>query len=401
MERDFIDLLQLQSRLKEGVECLFPGRVWLKAEVSAVKARSGGHCYLELSQSGENGLAAKASAIIWSSRYRFLAPYFESVTGSPLSEGMSVLVEIQVNYSQLYGLSLIINDIDPDFSLGQRELERRRTVDRLVKEGLADLQKRLSLPLLPRRLAVISASDAAGYRDFMRHLHENPYGFMFVTELVPAQMQGVSCPESVVAALDAVLDSGADYDAVLILRGGGAKLDLACYDDYYMSAVIAQYPLPVLTAVGHDQDYHVCDMVAHEYLKTPTALADYFIGIYEAEDERLSSCLTRMRMAFSHRLAVMEGEVGLLRSRIRGGLALKIGAMEAAVDVLGARIAAADPRALLSRGYVLAADSRGVVIKAAKGRKAGDRVTVMFRDGVLGCRVEDVSEFGEDDYEKE
>lgn len=192
MERDFIDLLELQSRLKEGVECLFPGRIWLKAEVSAVKARSGGHCYLELSQSGENGLAAKASAIIWSSKYRFLAPYFESVTGSPLSEGMSVLVEIQVNYSQLYGLSLIINDIDPDFSLGQRELERRRTVDRLVKEGLADLQKRLSLPLLPRRLAIISAPDAAGYRDFMRHLHENPYGFMFVTELFPAQMQGAS-----------------------------------------------------------------------------------------------------------------------------------------------------------------------------------------------------------------
>ena len=401
MERDFIDLLELQSRLKEGVECLFPGRIWLKAEVSAVKARSGGHCYLELSQSSENGLAAKASAIIWSSRYRFLAPYFESVTGSPLSEGMSVLVEIQVNYSQLYGLSLIINDIDPDFSLGQRELERRRTVDRLVKEGLADLQKRLSLPLLPRRLAIISAPDAAGYRDFMRHLHENPYGFMFVTELFPAQMQGASCPVSVVAALDAVLDSGADYDAVLILRGGGAKLDLACYDDYYMSAVIAQYPLPVLTAVGHDQDYHVCDMVAHEYLKTPTALADYFIGIYEAEDERLSSYLTRMRMAFSHRLAVMEGGIGLLKSRIRGGLALKIGAMESAVDVLGARIAAADPRALLSRGYVLAADSRGVVIKAAKGRKAGDRVTVMFSDGVLGCRVEDVSEFGGDDYGKE
>ena len=401
MERDFIDLLELQSRLKEGVECLFPGRIWLKAEVSAVKARSGGHCYLELSQSSENGLAAKASAIIWSSRYRFLAPYFESVTGSPLSEGMSVLVEIQVNYSQLYGLSLIINDIDPDFSLGQRELERRRTVDRLVKEGLADLQKRLSLPLLPRRLAIISAPDAAGYRDFMRHLHENPYGFMFVTELFPAQMQGASCPESVVAALDAVLDSGADYDAVLILRDGGAKLDLACYDDYYMSAVIAQYPLPVLTAVGHDQDYHVCDMVAHEYLKTPTALADYFIGIYEAEDERLSSYMTRMRMAFSHRLAVMEGGIGLLKSRIRGGLALKIGAMESAVDVLGARIAAADPRALLSRGYVLAADSRGVVIKAAKGRKAGDRVTVMFSDGVLGCRVEDVSEFGGDDYGKE
>lgn len=390
MERDFIDLLEFQSRLKEGVECLFPGKVWLKAEISAMKVRSGGHCYMELSQSGENGLEAKASAIIWNSRFRFLAPYFESVTGSVLSEGMCVLVEIQVSYSRLYGLSLIINDIDPEFSLGQNELERRLTVERLVREGLADMQKHLSLPLLPRRLAVISAPDAAGYRDFMRHLHENPCGFTFVTDLFPAVMQGVSCPASVVSALDAVLESGTAYDAVLILRGGGAKLDLACFDDYSMAAVIAQYPMPVLTAVGHDQDYHVCDMVAHEYLKTPTALADYFIDIYEAEDERLSSFATRMRLAFSRRLSAMDGGIGVLGSRIKAAFALKIKAMEASVDVIEARISAADPRAILARGYVLAADSRGVVMKTAAGRAKGDRISVLFGDGTLDCTVDEV-----------
>ena len=277
MEKEFIDLLELQTRLKKGVELLFPNRLWIKAEVSAVKARSGGHCYLELSQSDESGLVAKVNAIIWSSKYRFIAPYFESVTGSSLQEGMVVLVEVQVNFSQLYGLSLIINDIDPEFSLGVKELERQQTIERLQKEGLMELQKELALPVLPYSFAVISASDAAGYRDFVRHLDENPYGFKVALQLYPALMQGVECPESIISALDAIMDSGKEYDAVLILRGGGSKLDLACFDDYQLAAVIAQYPLPVLTAIGHDQDFHVCDMVAHGYVKTPTALADFIL----------------------------------------------------------------------------------------------------------------------------
>ena len=162
MEKDFIDLLEFQTRLKQGVECLFPSRIWVKAEVSAVKARNGGHCYLELSQSDAGGLLAKANAIIWASKYRFIAPYFESVTGSPISEGMTVLVEVQANYSQLYGFSLIINDVDPEYSLGIREMERQKTIERLAKEGLLELQKGLALPLLPYSMAVISAEDAAG-----------------------------------------------------------------------------------------------------------------------------------------------------------------------------------------------------------------------------------------------
>ena len=277
MEKEFIDLFELQSRLKEGIESLFPKRIWIRAEVSAVKARNGGHCYLELSQSDGKELMAKANAIIWSSRYRFIAPYFESVTGSPLQEGMAVLVEVQVNFSELYGLSLIINDINPEYSVGVKELERQKTVERLQKEGLMGLQKELQLPLLPERLAVISAEDAAGYRDFMRHIDGNPYGFRIETVLFPALMQGGGCPASIISALDAVMETAGRWDAVLILRGGGAKLDLACYDDYDLASVISQYPLPVLTAIGHDQDFHVCDMVAHEYLKTPTALADYIL----------------------------------------------------------------------------------------------------------------------------
>lgn len=390
MERKFIDLLELQLKLKQGVESLFPKRIWMKAEVSAVKARNGGHCYMELSQSDENGLQAKANAIIWSSKYRFIAPYFESVTGSQIQEGMVILVEVQVNYSELYGLSLIINDIDPEYSVGVKEAERQKTIERLQKEGLIGLQKELELPLLPYRLAVISAEDAAGYRDFIRHIDENPYGFKVEPVLFPALMQGADCPASIISAMDCIMEGGEHWDAVLILRGGGAKLDLACYDNYDLAAVISQYPLPVLTAVGHDQDFHVCDMVAYEYLKTPTALADYIMDIYEAEDERISSCETRVRLAVSNRLYRESSVLDSLAARIKGAFSLKIAAMESALQVLQTRIEAADPRRILERGYALAVDGDGVVLKNASGRAPGDKVSVMFADGTLDCTVNTV-----------
>ena len=387
MEKEFIDLFEFQTRLKEGVESLFPKRLWLKAEVSAIKARNGGHCYLELSQSNDNGLIAKAGAVIWSSRFRFIAPYFESVTGSPLQEGMSILVEVQPSYSQLYGFSLVINDIDPEFSLGIRELERQKTIERLQNEGLMDLQKELMLPYLPYKLAVISAEDAAGYRDFVRHIAENPYHFKVELDLFPALMQGKECPESIVAAMDRVLEAEVEYDAVLILRGGGSKLDLACYDDYNLAAVIAQFPLPVLTAVGHDQDFHVCDMVAHEYVKTPTALADYILDIYQNEDERISTLENRMRLAMTNRLYREEALLDSLAARVKGAFQLKIAAMEANLNMLQARIEGADPRRILQRGYVLATDADGVVLKGVAGRSEGDKVAMMFADGVLDCTV--------------
>ncbi|MGM9785493.1 MAG: exodeoxyribonuclease VII large subunit [Candidatus Cryptobacteroides sp.] len=390
MKRDFVDLFEFQTRMKEGIECLFPSRFWLRAEISAVKARPGGHCYLELSQSNDEGLTAKASAAIWSSKYRFIAPYFESVTGSPINEGMTVLVHVQATYSQIYGFTLVIDDIDPEYSLGQKEMERRRTVARLKEEGLMDLQKGLEFPALPYRFAVISAEDAAGYRDFMRHLHENPYGFTFCTDLFPALMQGSGCPGSIVAALDSVMDAGEDYDAVLILRGGGSKLDLSCYDDYGLASVIAQFPLPVLTAVGHDQDFHVCDMVAHTYVKTPTALADEIIAIYEDEDARLSSFALRMKMAFSGRISDAMGTIAILHSKIKSSFFLKISGMESAVEVLRTRIEAADPERVLERGYALALGPDGAVMKGVSSVVPGDRVGVMFADGTLRCRVEDI-----------
>ena len=370
MGKEIIGLHELQTRLKEGVEHIFPSKLWLKAEISAVKARPGGHCYMELSQSGEDGLLAKAQAIVWASRYRFIAPFFESVTGSPLSEGMEVLVRVQVNYSQLYGMSLIIDDIDPDFSLGEKERERQRTLARLKEEALMDMQQKLQLPKLPYCLAVVSAPDAAGYRDFMRHLHENGSGFVFRTELFPALMQGAGASASIIAAMDAALASGIPFDALLILRGGGARLDLACYDEYPLAEHVARFPVPVFTAIGHDQDVHICDMVAWTSVKTPTALADAFIGMYTAEDNAIASYAGRLKLAFLGKINAMESRIRLLEARITG----------------------ADPRNILKRGYVLTVDSAGLVIKGVAGRKPGDRIRLMYHDGNLGCTVSEVEE---------
>ncbi|MGN1216274.1 MAG: exodeoxyribonuclease VII large subunit, partial [Candidatus Cryptobacteroides sp.] len=255
---------------------------------------------------------------------------------------------------------------------------------------LMELQKGLGMARLPYRFAVISAEDAAGYRDFMKQLHENEYGFVFDTVLFPALMQGAQCPSSVIDAMDSVLECGEDFDAVLILRGGGSKLDLSCFDDYGLASVIAQYPLPVFTAVGHDQDFHVCDMVSYSYLKTPTALADELLSIYEDEDALLSSFVSRIRMAFLNRVAMNENRLTLLNSRIRGAFFLRLSKMESALEMLQTRIHAADPRKILERGYALALGPDGAVLKAAGGVCPGQKMGVMFSDGMIRCVVEKV-----------
>ena len=365
MEREYIDLYTLQSRLKLGLEDLFPEKIWVRAEIASVSVKANGHCYLDLSQNDSGGISARAKAVIWRSKYYQLNQFFLAATGSSLQAGMSVLVRVQVTYSELYGLTLVVDDLDPQFTLGEQELEKRRTIARLEAEGLLERQKALEPAALPYALAVVTARDAAGYGDFQRHLHGNEYGFVFRTDLFEATMQGPTAPESIVDALDRIESSDTPYDAVLILRGGGSVLDLACFDDYGLCWRIAQCPIPVYTAIGHDRDYHVADMVAYSYVKTPTALADLFLDCYMAEDERISAFSSRLRLAFLN----------------------KVNALVSRVDLLEARIKAADPRAILKRGYLLAADARGRVLKSAAAASPGDRISLLFSDGTLDCEV--------------
>lgn len=362
---DAISLFELQQQLKEGVQDVFPELLWVRAEVAQIQRRSNGHCYLELSQSEEGVLVAKARAVIWRNNYAAVSRSFADATGDQLQAGISILALVEVSYSELYGLTLIIEDIEPRFTLGEAELCRQRTLGRLEAENLLDRQKSLQFPFLPYNLAVISAADAAGYGDFCRHLAGNEYGFRYNVQLFEAAVQGVSAPASIIDALNAVESSPVRYDAVLIIRGGGSSLDLACFDDYDLCWSIAQCSIPVFTAIGHDKDFHVADRVAFRFLKTPTALADEFIAAYAAEDERIGSFETRLKLAFSARLA----------------------AMESRLEQLAARIEAANPRNLLTKGYGLITDERGVVIKSPKEVKIGEKITILFEKGRIGAEV--------------
>lgn len=365
MVKDYIGLAELLRQVREGVESLFPDRLWVRAEVASVQVKAGGHCYVDLCQNEVGRSVAKAKAVIWRSRYPALAAYFREASGGGLEPGMEILVRVCLSYSELYGMTLSIEEIEPLYTIGAAELQRRRTIQTLESEGMMDAQKRLSLPALPRRLAVISAANAAGYGDFCRHLEGNDCGFAFSVTLFEAVMQGSDAPASISDALARAESAGGRFDVVLIIRGGGSALDLSCFDDYGLCLAIASCGIPVLTAIGHERDYHVADMVAFSHVKTPTALADFFIDIMSAEDQQLGAFAQRLRLAFSARLAREEAALELLRSRIRS----------------------ADPRSILSRGYSLVADSAGHVLKSASSLRPGDGIRVLFADGTVNAKV--------------
>jgi len=264
-----------------------PDMYWVTAEVSEIKENYAGHCYLELieKQSDEKNVSARVRAIIWNNRYRFLKSLFENITGESLRAGMKVLVRVKVEYHELYGLSLIISDIDPSFTIGEMAVKRQMIIRKLEEEGVFSMNKELELPFVPRRIAVISSGSAAGFLDFMKHLRENSYGYVFYTALFETIMQGTETEKSVISALDRIAVHSEVFDVVAILRGGGSQSDLSWFDNYNIAYHVTQFPLPVITGIGHEKDLSVTDMVAFRALKTPTAVADYLINcIAEAED---------------------------------------------------------------------------------------------------------------------
>lgn len=387
--RNIMGLRELLAAVRECVEAGLGSQYWVRAEISELKNHPSGHCYLTLTESAESGaqtLVAKVSAIIWASRWRILKPYFESETGQSLSVGMTVLVRVQVQYSELYSLSLLVTDIDPAFTVGEQERIRRATIARLEKEGMMDMNPSLTLPRLPRRFAVISAETAAGYRDFMKHLHGNEYGFHFHTELFPALMQGQDSPQSIIAAMDAAAQRIGEFDALLILRGGGGAMDLICFDDYDLAVNVAQYPIPVLTGIGHDHDYHIVDMVAYANVKTPTALADYIVDIFAQEDFNLESMAARLRLAVRGKAAAQVERFDTLKMRIANAAAARFTDRLAALDRMELRVNAADPGKLLAKGWAMALKD-GHKVTSAEDIKEGDDIVLLLGNGRAEARI--------------
>lgn len=275
-----LKLSELNGLVKKAVGEAFTAPVWVIGEISELKTNRSGHCYLNLIEKEENGdaIVAQARATIWSYTYRMLRPYFESTTGQQLTEGLKVLVSVSVEFHELYGYSLNIRDIDPTYTLGDMARRRREIITRLQSEGVADMNKELDLPLVPQKIAVISSSTAAGYQDFIDQLTNNPAGYHFDLKLFPAIMQGNQAESSIIGALEQIYLYENFFDAVVIIRGGGSQADLSCFDNYNLAYYITQFPLPVITGVGHEKDDSIVDMVAHTRLKTPTAVAEFLIS---------------------------------------------------------------------------------------------------------------------------
>jgi exodeoxyribonuclease VII large subunit len=288
-----ITLKELYSLIGETIHDTFDHSYWIKAEIAKLTENYSGHCYLELvEKSTENeNIVAQGKAMIWSNIYRMLKAYFKTTTNRELAEGMKILFKARVEFHAVYGLSLNITDIDASYTIGDLALRKNLIIKKLKDEGVFDINRETMLSIVPQRIAVISSETAAGYNDFVTHLTENSAFYNFQITFFPAIMQGAKAEESIISALDSIYDSINKYDVVVIIRGGGSQTDLSCFDSYLLACHVAQFPIPIITGIGHEQDDSVTDMVAHTRLKTPTAVAEFLIDQFAAFEEKIDSYL--------------------------------------------------------------------------------------------------------------
>ncbi len=274
-----LSLSELQLIIRDSLYLALPEMYWVIAEISEINENFAGHCYLELIEKhpDEKNVRARVKAIIWSNRYSFLKSFFENITGESLKKGLKILVKTKVEYHELYGLSLVISDIDPAFTIGEMAMKRQLVIKRLVQEGVFSMNKELDFPAVPQRIAIISSKNAAGYSDFVKQLTDNGKGYVFYTALIETAMQGIDTEQGVISALDKIAINSHLFDLVVIIRGGGSQSDLSWFDSYNIAYHVTQFPLPVITGIGHDKNMSVTDMVANKSLKTPSAVANFLI----------------------------------------------------------------------------------------------------------------------------
>ena len=404
MSQQVLSLFELNRFVKQALHNHLPDTYWVQAELSDVRSNSSGHCYLEFVQkdTGGNHLIAKARGTIWSNIFKMLKPYFEQETGQQFASGIKVLVQVSVEFHELYGYSLTVLDIDPTYTLGDMARRRREIILRLEEEGVLTMNKDLDMPLAPQRIAVISSVTAAGYGDFCDQLRNNPYGLSFQTKLFPAIMQGERVEESIISALESVYQELDEWDVVVLIRGGGATSDLSGFDTYNLAANCAQFPLPIITGIGHERDETVLDIVAHTRVKTPTAAAEYLIGrLYETAlkledhasrvvnkvEERLNWEHTRLnrlseRIPMNVRMCLQSGHYAMkgIQHRIDVALQERLLKEKHRLQLLEHQVRTASPEHLLKRGYsITLLDGRAVTDISML--KEGDVVTTRYAKG--------------------
>ena len=403
--KNTITLLELQTMIKRGLTSLFSENYRVVAVINDIKENMSGHCYIELVEHNDDSTIpkAKASATIWSYTYRMLKPYFESETGTMLSAGMKILITVQIQYHELYGLSLNIIDIDPTYTIGEIQLQRQKTINKLIDDGIFDMNKSLPIPALPLRIAVISSISAAGYRDFINQLYGIKPNYNFQTRLFSATLQGKDAEVSIIAAIDEIYNDIENYDIVVIIRGGGSISDLACFDSYNLASCVAQIPIPVVTGIGHDKDVSVVDLVAHTMQKTPTAAAEFLIDCAAEQDGYINEIaekiidLTRMKLQNTkhelHNLAVqlknstaikIEYNKILVRNffsqQMKPLLASRFREMKKLLDSYQTQIELNSPQRILQRGYSIVRH-KGQTITSAAQLKPNDEIEITLYKG--------------------
>ena len=380
-------LSQLNKMVRDAIDMQLPDEYWVEAELSECREHNG-HCYLELIEKDEhtNTPVARASAKCWRQTWLMVKPYFERTTGEPLRTGMKVLLKVYAQFHEAFGFSWIVTDIEPNYTLGDMARKRLEIIRQLKEEGVFDLQRELRIPLFAKRIAVISAEHAAGYGDFCRQLEDNEYGFRFEVTLFPAIMQGEQVEQSIIAALERIYALNTSFDVVVIIRGGGATADLSGFDTLALAENVAQFPLPVITGIGHERDESILDMVAHTRVKTPTAAAALLIDHLRQVLERINSAQQRISTAIFQRIANQKMRLTNLQTLLPALVQRNLAEARHRIEMLEVLLKSHDPQRLLSRGYSITL-LNGRAVRDPQQLKAGDVLETRVEKGTIKSTV--------------
>ncbi len=378
-------LSELCDVIQDTVTTQLNEQYWVKAEIASFSIR--GHCYLELVEKADNGIiAAKMRATCWSHRFNILNPYFTQETGQNLQVGMQVLLLTTTEFHPVYGLSLNIHDIDPTYTLGDLARQRQITLQRLQEDGVLELQQSLTIPTLPRHIAIISSPDAAGYTDFCHQLTHNNLHFSFITQLFPATMQGENAADSIIQALLSIAQQTQQWDVVVIIRGGGATTDLGCFDDYMLASHCAQFPVPIITGIGHTRDISIVDRVAHTALKTPTAAAQFLISLIEEQTDYIQQLQNRLYNAFRNTLTNETNRLQHYQQSLLFSTKHMITKHKNKLSLYLKTIELHSPEHIYNMGYSLLM-TNGHIIRSAQEVQKGQHIQTHLQDGIIDSIV--------------
>ncbi len=407
---EYLTLCQLQSLIKKGIDEAHPLPYWVMAEISELKVNYSGHCYLELVEKSDDSHLPKAklNAVIWRSTYSMVSHYFVSVTGQQLSVGLKVLIKGVVVYNEVYGLSFQIMDIDPAYTLGDMEQQRQKTIEQLKKDGVYDMNREIPLPEVIQRVAVVSSRNAAGYQDFMKELGKS--GFYYEITLFDAFMQGNDAEDSIVDALCRVAQDSDDFDVVVMIRGGGSQSDLGCFNSYRLASYVAQFPIPVITGIGHDKDQSVVDMVAALSLKTPTAVAVYLnenldrfdailydlqqmiaseaLQLVEKSEQRLQKAVSAMGMVL-HLFTIQSNRLKTASQRLKEKCAAYLTSRSKELSLLGQLVESKSPERIVDLGFAIVR-SGGHVVRDGAALSEKEKIEILMRDVVVDATVDKI-----------